>query len=60
MLSEEQVSLVIMDMFKGQDNLVLEDLCKEYNCEMVIESQIHFNHWISNQQFFFSKKDNVW
>ena len=33
---KEQVSLVIMDTFKGQDNPILEKLCRENYCEIVI------------------------
>ena len=36
MKSEEQMSLVIMGTFKGQDNFVLMGLCTKYYCEIVI------------------------
>ena len=33
---KEQMSLVIMDTFKGQDNNVLKELCEKNFCEVVI------------------------
>ena len=33
---EEQFSLIIMDAFKGQDNVEMRSLCLENNCELVI------------------------
>ena len=33
---KEQMSLVIMDAFKGQDNIVLKELCTTNFCEIVI------------------------
>ena len=33
---KDQMSLVIMDTFKGQDNDVLKDLCAKRFCEVVI------------------------
>ena len=35
-LPEEQLSLVIMDTFKGQDNEILRDFCTKNRCELVI------------------------
>ena len=33
---KEQMSLTIMDTFKGQDNDVILDLCEEHMCQVVI------------------------
>ena len=35
---KEKTSLIIMDTFKGQDNKVIMDLCKENFCHVVIIS----------------------
>ena len=33
---KEQISLIIMDTFKGQNNDVILDLCKKHMCQVVI------------------------
>ena len=35
-LPQEQLSLVIMDTFKGQDNSILKKFCSKSRCEIVI------------------------
>ena len=64
---KEQMSLVIMDTFKGQDNNVLKELCKKNFCEVVIVPHILTNKFqpfdISVNKaakYFISKKYNTW
>ena len=38
---KEQISLVIMDTFKGQDNDKMRKLCAEDSCEIVIIPHRH-------------------
>ena len=33
---EDQMFLMIMDIFKGQNNYVILDLCQKYFCQIVI------------------------
>ena len=33
---KEQMSLIIMDHFKGQDNNMILDLCEKHKCQVVI------------------------
>ena len=33
---KEQMSLIIMDPFKGQDNNMILDLCEKHKCQVVI------------------------
>ena len=33
---KEQMSLIIMDTFKGQDNDAILDLCKKHTCQVII------------------------
>ena len=64
---QEQISLIIMDTFKGQDNEMIKFFCFENNCELVIVSHNLTNKFpprdlTINQKVekFLSNKFNKW
>ena len=64
---QEQISLIIMDTFKGQDNEMTKFFCFENNCELVIVSHNLTNKFpprdlTINQKVekFLSNKFNKW
>ena len=40
---KEQMSLIIMDTFKGQDNDAILDLCEKHTCQVIIVPHILTN-----------------
>ena len=63
---KEQLSLTIMNAFKGQDNAVILDLCQKHLCQAVIDPHNLTNRFqpldITNKpsKYFISNKYNQW
>ena len=63
---KEQISLTIMNTFKGQDNDVILDLCQKHLCQAVIDPHNLTNRFhpldITNKpsKYFISNKYNQW
>ena len=59
-LPTEQMSLIIMDTFNGQDNDTILKLCQKNNCVIVIVPQIDFNLQTYLSKSFLSNEYNQW